>query len=65
MLPLSDSVSANVHYHIFLVLISVTTENGISEKIHVRNPVVELDGDEMTRIIWKQIREQVRHQSRP
>src|SRR5690242_14726208 len=26
-------------------------------KIKVQNPVVELDGDEMTRIIWKQIRE--------
>jgi isocitrate dehydrogenase len=28
-------------------------------KIRVANPVVELDGDEMTRIIWKQIREQL------
>src|ERR1700709_448822 len=28
-------------------------------KIKVQNPVVELDGDEMTRIIWKQIREQL------
>jgi isocitrate dehydrogenase len=28
-------------------------------KIKVKNPVVELDGDEMTRIIWKQIREQL------
>ena len=28
-------------------------------KINVANPVVELDGDEMTRIIWKQIREQL------
>jgi isocitrate dehydrogenase len=26
----------------------------------VANPVVELDGDEMTRIIWKKIREEVR-----
>lgn len=31
-----------------------------SEKIVVKNPVVELDGDEMTRIIWKKIREEVR-----
>lgn len=30
------------------------------EKIKVANPVVELDGDEMTRIIWKDIREKVR-----
>src|ERR671926_1145914 len=28
-------------------------------KIKVNNPVVELDGDEMTRIIWKQIKEQL------
>src|SRR3989442_6282894 len=28
-------------------------------KIKVANPVVELDGDEITRIIWKQIREQL------
>jgi isocitrate dehydrogenase len=28
-------------------------------KIKVSNPVVEIDGDEMTRIIWKQIREQL------
>jgi len=28
-------------------------------KIKVANPVVELDGDEMTRIIWQQIREQL------
>jgi isocitrate dehydrogenase len=28
-------------------------------KIKVTNPVVELDGDEMTRVIWKQIREQL------
>jgi len=30
-----------------------------TEKIVVKNPVVELDGDEMTRIIWKKIREEV------
>src|SRR5258708_9567356 len=28
-------------------------------KIKVKNPLVELDGDEMTRIIWKWIREQL------
>src|SRR5579859_6358155 len=28
-------------------------------KIKVANPVVELDGDEMTRIIWKLIREKL------
>ena len=29
------------------------------KKIKVANPVVELDGDEMTRIIWKMIRERL------
>ena len=28
-------------------------------KIKVDNPIVELDGDEMTRIIWKMIRDMV------
>lgn len=28
-------------------------------KIKVANPVVEIDGDEMTRIIWKFIKEQL------
>lgn len=27
------------------------------QKIKVANPVVEMDGDEMTRIIWKAIKE--------
>ncbi|MEJ7675861.1 MAG: isocitrate dehydrogenase (NADP(+)) [Chitinophagaceae bacterium] len=31
----------------------------MAEKIKVRNPVVELDGDEMTRIIWKFIKEKL------
>jgi isocitrate dehydrogenase len=29
------------------------------KKIQVKNPVVELDGDEMTRIIWKEIKDRV------
>jgi len=28
-----------------------------NSKIKVKNPVAELDGDEMTRIIWRQIKE--------
>ena len=28
-------------------------------KIKVQNPVVEMDGDEMTRVIWKFIKEQL------
>ena len=31
----------------------------MSTKIKVRNPIVELDGDEMTRIIWKFIKEKL------
>lgn len=42
-------------YHI------IDTMSGALQKITVQNPVVELDGDEMTRIIWKKIREEVRH----
>src|SRR4029078_4626036 len=30
-------------------------------KIKVKNPVVELDGDEMTRIIWRLIKEKLIH----
>ena len=29
------------------------------KKIKVKNPVVELDGDEMTRIIWQEIKDKV------
>lgn len=29
------------------------------EKIKVKNPIVELDGDEMTRIIWKKIKDKL------
>jgi len=29
------------------------------KKIKVENPIVDIDGDEMTRIIWKLIREKV------
>src|SRR3546814_9686215 len=29
------------------------------DKINVKNPVIQLDGDEMTRIIWKFIKEKL------
>jgi len=29
------------------------------QRIKVANPIVEMDGDEMTRVIWKNIREKV------
>lgn len=31
-----------------------------TKKIVVQKPIVELDGDEMTRVIWSQIKEKVR-----
>jgi isocitrate dehydrogenase len=37
----------------------VGRENGGMPKIKVANPVVELDGDEMTRIIWQYIKDQL------
>jgi len=33
--------------------------SGIMEKIQVANPVVELDGDEMTRVIWQDIKKKL------
>ena len=30
-------------------------------KVLVKNPVVELDGDEMTRVIWKLIKDELIH----
>ena len=30
-------------------------------KIKVTNPIVELDGDEMTRVIWQKIKDQLIH----
>lgn len=30
-----------------------------SSKIHVKNPVVDMDGDEMTRIIWQMIKDKL------
>ena len=34
-------------------------------KIQVENPVVDLDGDEMTRIIWKLIKDKVSNTMKP
>ena len=37
------------------------TSTGQIKKIKVKNPVVELDGDEMTRIIWQDIKDKFIH----
>src|SRR4051812_4290023 len=44
----SHSANARIPYH-----------RPPMERIEVKNPVVELDGDEMTRIIWSFIKEQL------
>lgn len=36
-------------------------DSSSSTKIQVKNPVVELDGDEMTRIIWQDIKDKFIH----
>ena len=38
---------------------SIASRARMAEKIKVANPIVELDGDEMTRIIWAFIKEQL------
>ena len=42
---------------------STTQQRNVSSsgKIKVKNPVVELDGDEMTRIIWQDIKDKFIH----
>jgi isocitrate dehydrogenase len=36
-----------------------SSASGGRQKIKVKNPVVELDGDEMTRIIWQDIKDRL------
>ncbi|KAL1413453.1 Isocitrate dehydrogenase [NADP], mitochondrial precursor (Oxalosuccinate decarboxylase) [Vanrija albida] len=60
-IPSLRSPSRTVLRNSFLVNMSrnySATPEGI-KKIKVVNPVVELDGDEMTRIIWQKIREEL------
>ena len=37
----------------------MTLDSGPSRRIRVEGGVVELDGDEMTRIIWEKIKDKV------
>lgn len=54
---------ASFHQHKHFVLDSLLQQRKMSSshKIKVKNPVVELDGDEMTRIIWKDIKDKFIH----
>ena len=31
----------------------------MQNKIKIKNPIIELDGDEMTRVIWKMIKDKL------
>lgn len=43
-------------------LSSMVMQRAFASKIKVVNPIVDLDGDEMTKIIWKWIKDIVSHQ---
>ena len=43
------------------MLTSVLRKQNFSKMVQVKNPMVELDGDEMTRIIWKMIKDKLIH----
>lgn len=49
--------------HLFSLNRLLCTSSFAFNKIKVKNPVAELDGDEMTRIIWKQIKDGSSHHS--
>jgi len=43
----------------FETFVLTVCHQGFAKKIKVDGPVVEMDGDEMTRVIWKIIKERV------
>lgn len=43
------------------LLLQKRNMSGSFQKIKVKSPVVEMDGDEMTRIIWQQIKDKFIH----
>jgi isocitrate dehydrogenase len=40
-----------------MILTNFLKENGMAEKIKMKTPLVEMDGDEMTRVIWQMIKD--------
>lgn len=42
-----------------LIINLILILDGTDKRIQVANPVVEMDGDEMTRIIWDMIKQKV------
>ncbi|KAH0566509.1 hypothetical protein GP486_000090 [Trichoglossum hirsutum] len=59
-LPLRCRVP-NSQFGAAYVQVRTMAEARMERKIKVKNPVVELDGDEMTRIIWKDIKDKFIH----
>ena len=53
------TMSANTRLNAELKRLQSTSASGGRQKIKVKNPVVELDGDEMTRIIWHDIKDRL------
>jgi hypothetical protein len=47
------------HHTVLTMSNATAAADASTNRIAVKNPVVELDGDEMTRVIWKKIREEV------
>lgn len=61
--PAKTSLDSKAENWGFFLSLSRMLEFSFSDgqsRIKVANPVVELDGDEMTRIIWEKIKEKVR-----
>lgn len=50
------AASTRAHLRLAAIKRHFSTSPCALEKIHVKNPIVELDGDEMTRIIWSDIK---------
>ncbi|KAJ2919666.1 hypothetical protein MD484_g684, partial [Candolleomyces efflorescens] len=59
LIYLSPALRTAQHSSLTVPLPNPLIEAAMAKKIAVANPVVELDGDEMTRIIWKKIREEL------
>lgn len=56
---LSFAQATSFNFHSSSVRPFSSTTKMSAEKIKVANPVVEMDGDEMTRIIWQKIRDEM------
>ena len=57
----ASSIALIAHSHRPLHRSAQSAAMSSTHKIKVKNPVVELDGDEMTRIIWKDIKDKFIH----